>query len=169
MRRPAGAAAQPRARPAPAVAARPGAGAGAAAGGRGGATAGTTGTGGGGAAGTGAAGTGPVATVCNGGPPSPAAGGADFPFPQHRAAGSCIFPPTCSDNDMTMGWAAFKTNLIVSDGGTDGALRVRRPENADDTVSEGISYGMLFAVYMNEKATFDNCGSTSKSTWTCAG
>jgi len=32
---------------------------------------------------------------------------------------------------------------------------VQRPENANDTVSEGMAYGMLFAVYMNDKATFD--------------
>src|SRR4029079_13613993 len=29
------------------------------------------------------------------------------------------------------------------------------PENANDTVSEGIAYGMLFAVYFNDKTTFD--------------
>jgi endo-1,4-beta-D-glucanase Y len=34
-------------------------------------------------------------------------------------------------------------------------LRVQRPENGNDTVSEGIGYGMLAAVYMNDQATFD--------------
>jgi endo-1,4-beta-D-glucanase Y len=34
-------------------------------------------------------------------------------------------------------------------------MRVVRLENGNDTVSEGISYGMLFAVYMNDKTTFD--------------
>ena len=34
-------------------------------------------------------------------------------------------------------------------------MRVTRPSDGNDTVSEGISYGMLFAVYMNDKATFD--------------
>jgi endo-1,4-beta-D-glucanase Y len=52
------------------------------------------------------------------------------------------------------GWTAYKTALIVADG-SDGSMRVARPENSNDTVSEGISYGMLFAVYMNDKATFD--------------
>ena len=55
---------------------------------------------------------------------------------------------------MTAGWAAYKTALIVADG-TDGSMRVARPSDGNDTVSEGISYGMLFAVYMNDKATFD--------------
>ena len=55
---------------------------------------------------------------------------------------------------MMAGWTAYKSALIVADG-TDGSMRVARPENANDTVSEGISYGMLFAVYMNDKTTFD--------------
>jgi endo-1,4-beta-D-glucanase Y len=118
--------------------------------GRGGTGGTTTGTGGA-TAGTGGS---VVATTCNAGPPSPAAGGANFPFPQHRASSSCIYPPTCSDTDMAMGWAAYKTALIVADG-TDGSMRVTRPSDGNDTVSEGISYGMLFSVYMNDKATFD--------------
>jgi endo-1,4-beta-D-glucanase Y len=118
--------------------------------GTGGSTAGRGGTGGA-TAGTGGT---VVATTCNAGPPSPAAGGANFPFPQHRASRSCIYPVTCRDDDMAMGWAAYKTALIVADG-SDGSMRVIRPEDGNDTVSEGISYGMLFAVYMNDKATFD--------------
>ena len=55
---------------------------------------------------------------------------------------------------MMAGWAAYKTALIVADG-TDGLMRVQRPSDGNDTVSEGISYGMLFAVYMNDKTTFD--------------
>jgi endo-1,4-beta-D-glucanase Y len=117
--------------------------------GRGGATG--TGGGQGGSSGTGG---GAVATTCNGGPPSPPAGGVNFPFPQHRASSSCIYPPSCSDDDMAMGWATYKSALIVADG-TDGSMRVIRPEDGNDTVSEGISYGMLFAVYMNDKTTFD--------------
>jgi endo-1,4-beta-D-glucanase Y len=51
------------------------------------------------------------------------------------------------------GWQMYKSRLIV-DGGNS-TLRVQRPENQNDTVSEGIAYGMLYAVYMNEKDTFD--------------
>ena len=127
-----------------------GAGTGGAAGGsRGGATAGT----GGGAAGAGGT---VVATTCNGGPPSPPSGGANFPFPQHRASSSCIYPPTCSDGDAQMGWAAYKNALVVADGSGDGSMRVQRDSgNGNDSVSEGIAYGMLFAAYMNDKTTFD--------------
>ena len=129
------------------------AGAGGSAAGRGGSTAGGGGStaGSGGSAGGGGT---TVATVCNGGPPSAPSGGANFPFPQHRAAGACIFPPTCTDADMMAGWTAYKSALIVADG-TDGSMRVARPSDGNDTVSEGISYGMLFSVYMNDKATFD--------------
>jgi endo-1,4-beta-D-glucanase Y len=35
-----------------------------------------------------------------------------------------------------------------------GGLRVQRPENNDDTVSEGTAYGMLIAVYMNDPTLF---------------
>jgi endo-1,4-beta-D-glucanase Y len=114
-----------------------------ASGGRGGGGAGTTGT------------AGASAPTCNGGPPSPPTGGASFPFPQHRASGACIYPPTCTDADMATGWQMYKSILITSDGTSDGSLRVKRPDNGNDTVSESISYGMLFAVYMNDKATFD--------------
>ena len=30
-----------------------------------------------------------------------------------------------------------------------------RPENSNDTVSEGIGYGMLIGVYMNDQPMFD--------------
>jgi endo-1,4-beta-D-glucanase Y len=55
-----------------------------------------------------------------------------------------------------MGWAAYKSALVVADGSGDGSLRVQRDSgNGNDTVSESISYGMLFSVYMNDKTTFD--------------
>ena len=144
-----------------------GGGAGAGQGGSGGAAAGNGGSGGtaagaggnnGGSGGTsgGGGGVGVVTPVCNGGAPSAPSGGASFPFPQHRASGACIYPPTCTDIDASMGWAAYKSALVVSDGSGDGSLRVQRDSsNGNDTVSESVSYGMLFAVYFNDKATFD--------------
>jgi endo-1,4-beta-D-glucanase Y len=92
-------------------------------------------------------------SACPAGSPTAAAGGAAFPFPQHRFGAGCIYPSTCNDADMSAGWKAFKTLLVVDDA--DGAKRVQRPENSNDSVSEGLGYGMLFAVYMNEKDTFD--------------
>ena len=50
--------------------------------------------------------------------------------------------------------------MIVNNGG---GLRVQRPENGNDTVSEGIAYGMLMAVYMADKATFDGLWAYAKA------
>jgi endo-1,4-beta-D-glucanase Y len=40
---------------------------------------------------------------------------------------------------------------------------VIRPENGNDTVSEGIGYGMLLAVYFNDQATFDSLWTYSQA------
>jgi endo-1,4-beta-D-glucanase Y len=45
--------------------------------------------------------------------------------------------------------------LYVTGEGARGALRIRRPEDKDDTVSEGIAYGMLIAAYHGDRAIFD--------------
>jgi endo-1,4-beta-D-glucanase Y len=89
---------------------------------------------------------------CEPGPPAPAANGASFPFPQHRLGPTCSYPAACSDDDVTIAWANWKKTFVTPAGG---ALRVRRPGNADDTVSEGIGYGMLAAAYLADRATFD--------------
>jgi len=49
----------------------------------------------------------------------------------------------------------WKKTFVTAAGAPSGALRVQRPENSNDTVSEGIGYGMLIAVYMNDKPLFD--------------
>ncbi|MFO7180735.1 MAG: glycosyl hydrolase family 8 [Pseudomonadota bacterium] len=131
-------------------------GGGAGTGGAAGGTAGMGGTGGTAGAGgsAGAAGAaGAPNDVCAPGAPTPPSGGANHPFPQHRLTSSCIYPPQCNSEDARVGWEVYKQRIIV-DGG-DGTLRVQRPEFDNDTVSEGIAYGMLFAVYMNDKDTFD--------------
>ena len=45
--------------------------------------------------------------------------------------------------------------LYVTGEGANGQLRIRRPEDHDDTVSEGIAYGMLIAAYHGDRAIFD--------------
>lgn len=91
--------------------------------------------------------------ACTSRKPTAAMAGVNFPFPQRRFSSSCTYPVACSDEDVRVGWQNFKARLIV-DGG-EGTLRVQRPEFDNDTVSEGIAYGMLFAAYMHEKETFD--------------
>src|SRR5262249_28782227 len=46
---------------------------------------------------------------------------------------------------------------VTDQGAGSGALRVQRPESDtnSDTVSEGIGYGLLIAVYMNDRDLFD--------------
>ena len=48
-------------------------------------------------------------------------------------------------------WAGFKYYFIEPDG------RVNRPNDNNDTVSEGQAYAMLRAVWMNDRETFDKC------------
>lgn len=125
--------------------------------GTGGSASGSGGTAGatpsGGSSGGGSSGTGGNSSACKAGPPAAPAGGAGYPFPQNRFSNVCIYPAGCNDADAMNGWNMYKARLLVDNG--DGTMRIQRPENSNDTVSEGIGYGMLFAVYLNEKDTFD--------------
>jgi endo-1,4-beta-D-glucanase Y len=49
-------------------------------------------------------------------------------------------------------YTQWKASYVVSAG--NGMLRVIRPQNHNDTVSEGIGYGMLFAAYAHDQSTF---------------
>jgi endo-1,4-beta-D-glucanase Y len=53
---------------------------------------------------------------------------------------------------IALAYDNWKKRFVVSAGG---GVRVQRPENNNDSVSEGIAYGMLIAVYMDDKALFD--------------
>jgi endo-1,4-beta-D-glucanase Y len=92
-------------------------------------------------------------TACLPQAPPPPADGSHFPFPQHRLSDACSYPASCSDEDARVAWTKWKQTFVTSAGGS--ALRVRRPSNGNDTVSEGMGYGMLGAVYMNDRATLD--------------
>ena len=74
--------------------------------------------------------------------------GAKFLYPQnHRFANCPAFP--AYDTDVVMhAYTAWKTKFYS--GG-----RVIRPDNGNDTVSEGIAYGMLASVYFNDQTVFD--------------
>jgi endo-1,4-beta-D-glucanase Y len=116
---------------------------GAAPGGSGGdATAGVAGNSVGGSAGAaGAAGTGGSATAVT--------------IPR---GGRCTAPTRAKVSDAQAAYDKWKTDLVISEG-ANGALRVRRPNSSgaqvNSTVSEGIAYGMLASVYMNDQTTFD--------------
>jgi endo-1,4-beta-D-glucanase Y len=101
-------------------------------------TAGTTGS-------TGAGGTSaPIAGLGMGGP---------FNFPQSKASGSCTLTTVANASATTLAaYNTWKSTYVVT---ASPGLRVQRPENGNDTVSEGIGYGMLAAVYVADRTTFD--------------
>jgi endo-1,4-beta-D-glucanase Y len=87
----------------------------------------------------------------DGGLAPPLAGGM-FPFPRDQNVGTCAKPAGASGKFLVDAYLKWKKTFVVTAGS---GLRVQRPENNFDSVSEGIAYGMLIAVYMNDKALFD--------------
>jgi len=81
--------------------------------------------------------------------------GAKYPYPQGHAAAHCNFPAYDTDK-VAAAYSNWKAKFVS--GG-----RVIRPENGSDTVSEGIAYGMLIGVYMNDKPMFDALWSYAQS------
>ena len=79
--------------------------------------------------------------------------GGAFPFPQGRTLPHCTRPEVAAEN-VRAAYERWKSEAVVADG-AGGFLRVRRWEDGDDTVSEGLAYGLIHAVYMNDQPTFD--------------
>jgi endo-1,4-beta-D-glucanase Y len=80
---------------------------------------------------------------------------AAFPYPQGHALPNCSFPTYSTDIVET----AYQNWKAAFFDGT----KVTRPENGNDTVSEGIGYGMLIGVFMNDEPMFDALWSYAKS------
>ncbi|HZL21369.1 MAG TPA: glycosyl hydrolase family 8 [Polyangia bacterium] len=93
----------------------------------------------------GTSGTGPVMNPPSSYPQNTA--GAAFPYPQGHA-GYCTFPTYDTDTVATA-YTGWKAKFF--DG-----TKIIRPENGNDTVSEGIGYGMLIAVFMNDQPLFES-------------
>jgi endo-1,4-beta-D-glucanase Y len=89
--------------------------------------------------------------------PTPAMGGVNFPFPQNRHSANCAYP-NYRNSDVKAAYEKWKTDTVTGDG-AGGFLRVKRPKEPglepNSTVSEGIAYGMLIAVYMADQSLFD--------------
>lgn len=70
----------------------------------------------------------------------------------------CVRPKNANHEDTIAAYEHWKETLLTSEG-AGGFLRVRRPNSkgavVNSTVSEGIAYGMLLAVYMDDQETFD--------------
>ena len=87
--------------------------------------------------------------------------GKGFAFPQNKATGQCVLTTVANASSTTQSvYSSWKNSFVVSAGG---GLRVQRPENQNDTVSEGMGYGMLAAVYMGDQSTFDGLWTFTKS------
>ena len=96
--------------------------------------------------------------------PTPASATANFPFPQNRHMSRCTYPTSYRNSDVVAAYQQFKTDTVVAaDSVCAGCKRVQRlasdPQSAclplNSTVSEGIAYGMLIAVYMDDQPVFD--------------
>jgi endo-1,4-beta-D-glucanase Y len=86
-----------------------------------------------------------------------AAGGAAFPFPREQRSALCAYPSGMRSADVTTAFDKWKADLVTSEG-AGGFLRVRRPDSPgaiDTSNSEGMGYGMLVAVYLNDERLFD--------------
>ncbi len=91
--------------------------------------------------------------------------GTNFPFPQNRQMSGCIYPTAYDNNDVMAAYTKWKADLVTSNG-AGGFQRVQRTSSdglgqngatpLNSTVSEGIGYGMLIAVYMGDHTLFDN-------------
>jgi endo-1,4-beta-D-glucanase Y len=80
-------------------------------------------------------------------------GVANHTFPRDAAlTNGCTKPTGASGKYLVEAFQRWKTTFVTNDQGN---LRVKRPEASNDTVSEGIAYGMLIAVYMNDRTLFD--------------
>lgn len=83
--------------------------------------------------------------------------GTQFPFPQNRRSPNCAYPTAASPSQITAAYGTWKSAFVVTDAA--GNSRVKDPNdtrNPNRTVSEGIGYGMLIAVYMADQALFDS-------------
>ncbi|HKP64597.1 MAG TPA: glycosyl hydrolase family 8 [Polyangiales bacterium] len=87
--------------------------------------------------------------------PAPPKSGGMKPFPQDAPmVGTCAKPtgPAVGGKFLVHAYNQWKAKFVVA---ANGGFRVQRPENNNDSVSEGIAYGMLIAVAMDDKPLFD--------------
>jgi endo-1,4-beta-D-glucanase Y len=80
--------------------------------------------------------------------------GATNTFPQDKPFTTCSKPLGATGKLLQDAYVVWKSKFVVADGNN---LRVISPEidTGNPTVSEGMGYGMLMAVYMGDKPLFD--------------
>lgn len=81
-----------------------------------------------------------------------------FPFPQNQRLPHFTYPRHADPGDVRGAFERWRDEIVTRDGAR-GGLRTRRPDTPDgqanSTVSEGIAYGMIIAVMMDDQAMFD--------------
>jgi endoglucanase len=81
-----------------------------------------------------------------------------YAFPHNERLAHLSYPKSASHHDVITAHRAFKDEIVTTEG-AGGFLRTRRPDTPDgqpdSTVSEGISYGMLISVMMDDQLSFD--------------
>jgi len=86
-------------------------------------------------------------------------GPGNFAFPQNLNNPYGVHSSVYNNADVIAAYNQWYTDCVTSTG-AGGYLRVQRPNdsglNLDSTVSEGIGYAMVIAVYMNDENLFDN-------------
>ncbi len=84
-----------------------------------------------------------------------------YPLASGTGVGSCIKPqgPSADAKFLVPAYNQWKATFVKGS-------KVIRPENQNDTVSEGIAYGMMIAVAMNDQALFDSLYGTWKGSST---
>jgi endo-1,4-beta-D-glucanase Y len=85
-------------------------------------------------------------------------GTATYPFPQNVRSSNCIYPRGASIDDVVTAYNQWKSAVVTADG-AGGYLRIKKPDSGSvigSTVSEGIGYGMILAVFMGDQYLFDN-------------
>ena len=81
-----------------------------------------------------------------------------FPLTSPGSMGTCLSPqgPSAAAKYLVPAYNQWKANFVSGN-------RVIRPQNANDTTSEGIAFGMLIAVNMNDQTLFDGLSTIWKS------
>ncbi|HEY2408787.1 MAG TPA: glycosyl hydrolase family 8 [Polyangiaceae bacterium] len=91
------------------------------------------------------------------------AAGGPHPFPVSQKPANCSLTTAAGAPAAVQSAYNLWKSQYVTAGGAGTALRVVRPQNQNDTVSEGIGYGMLASVYMADRQTFDGLWAYAKS------
>jgi len=80
------------------------------------------------------------------------------PFPRNTRLPGLCYPARADAADVEQAFARFRDEIVTAEG-AGGFLRTRRPDTPDgvanSTVSEGIAYGMIIAVMMDDQPLFD--------------